>query len=177
MLPRSSGLKGIVGIWNDDKVMISAARKSREAGFQYIEAITPFPLHEIDGILGIPRSPLPWVTFVMGLTGCSLGVWFTWWASSVSWALNIGGKPFMSFPAFIPVIFELTILFAALSSVVGCFAMCGLPKIDPPIIDPDLTSHKFALFIPSTDKNYNQQKIEALFKEQGAAEVKYVADF
>ena len=90
----------------------------------------------------------------------------------MNWQLNIGGKPFHSLPAFIPIMFELTILFAALSSVVALFYACGLPKINPPVIDPDLTCHKFAIFIPQNDTGYNEAKIETLFKGLGAATIK-----
>lgn len=168
---------GMVGIWSDDRELVAAAKKSRDAGFSEMEAITPFPLHEIDEILSIPRSPLPYVTFVFGSLGCAFGIWFTWWTSAVDWPLNIGGKPFFSAPAFVPIWFELTILFAALSSVAGCFMLCGLPKVDPPIIDKDLTSHKFALMISKKDPHYNPEKIERLFRELGAKEVRSVTGF
>src|SRR3954471_10667520 len=103
-------MSGMVGIWLDDKDLLRAARRSRDSGFKEMEAITPFPLHEIDSILGISRSPLPYVTFIFGLSGCLFGIWFTIWTSAVSWPLNIGGKPFVSAPAFVPIWFELTIL-------------------------------------------------------------------
>jgi hypothetical protein len=89
----------------------------------------------------------------------------------------VGGKPFFSLPAFIPVVFELTILFAALSSVGALFYFCGLPKVDPPVIDPDLTSHKFAIFIPKDDVGYDEAKISEIFKQMGATEVKKVAEY
>jgi hypothetical protein len=77
-----------------------------------------------------------------------------------------------SLAAFIPVIFECTILFAALTSVAAMIVINGLPKVDPPVIDPDLTSHKFALFIPGDAEGYNDAKIEQLFRSLGATEVK-----
>jgi hypothetical protein len=171
-LLRPKGKNGMVAIWEDDHAMVAAAAKVRAAGYRKFEAISPFPLHGIDEAMGIPRSFIPWVTFVFGLTGCGLGVLFTWWTSAVDWPLIIGGKPMWSLPAFIPVIFELTILFAALSSVAALFLICGLPKVDPPVIDPDLTSHKFALFIPEDDVGYESSKVEAFLKELGADEVR-----
>ncbi len=171
-LLKAKGTKGVAGIWLDEHQLVEAAAKVKAAGFTKFEAISPFPLHGIDDAMGIPRSFLPWVTFIFGLTGCTFGVWFTWWASAHNWALNIGGKPMWSLPAFIPVIFECTILFAALSSVGALIAICGLPKVDPHIIDPDLTSHKFALFVPETDSGYDAAKIEQIFKAAGATEVK-----
>src|SRR4051794_5882788 len=172
-----AALSGVVGIWSDDHDLIRAARRSRELGFKQLEAISPFPLHEIDDILGIPRSPLPYVTFIAGLAGCGFGIWFTWYTSVMSWPLNVGGKPFFSGPAFVPIWFELTILFASLFSVAACFILCGLPKLDPPVIDRDLSSHKFALLISEKDQSYDRQKIENLFRELGASDVRYVADY
>jgi len=168
----SKGTPGIAGIWTDEHQLVEAARKTRESGVEGFEAISPFPLHGIDEAMGIPRSFIPWVTFVMGSTGCLFGLWFTWWTSAVNWPLIIAGKPMWSVPAFIPVIFECTILFAALSSVGALFFIAGLPKVEPPIIDPDLTSHKFALFVPKSAKGYDGQKLEKLFKDMGASEVK-----
>lgn len=164
--------QGIAGIWEDEHQMIAAARATREAGYKKFNAISPFPLHGIDEAMGIPRSFIPWVTFVMGLVGCGFGIWFTWWTSTYDWPVIVGGKPMWSMQAFIPIIFELTILFGALSSVAALIFICGLPKINPPTIDPDLTSHKFALFIPSTEVGYDIEKIKKIFNKFDVGEIK-----
>ncbi|MEK6554535.1 MAG: DUF3341 domain-containing protein [Bdellovibrionota bacterium] len=169
---RHRGSKGIAGIWLEEHAFVEAARKTYDAGNKNLEAISPFPLHGIDDAIGIPRSYIPWITFVFGTLGLIFGLWFTWWTSAVDWPINVGGKPMWSLAAFIPIIFECTILFAALSSVGAMIVINGLPKIDPPIIDPDLTSHKFALFIPESAQGYDAGKLEQLFKSLGASEVK-----
>lgn len=171
-LLRCPGKKGIAGIWLDEHKLVKAAAKARQSGFTKFEAISPFPIHGIDEAMGIPFSFIPWVTFIFGLSGFAFGTWFTWWASAVDWALVIGGKPFWSLPAFVPIMFELTILFGALSSVAALIFVCGLPKVDPPVIDPALTSHKFAIFVPEDDPRFNVAQIESMFKEMGAVEVK-----
>ena len=170
-------VSGVAGIWSDDGAILKAAEKMREAGYKKFDAITPFPVHGMEEAVGIKRSWIPYVTFTFGLLGCFLGMYLQYWMSAVSWALNIGGKPFFSVPAFIPVTFEVTVLFAALSSVVTMFAVNGLPTVSPPIIDPDLTSHKFALWVPDTEPGYNAEKVESFLKELGAEEVKKVAEF
>lgn len=167
-----STVKGIAGIFLEESQVIKAASKTRDMGFKKFEAITPYPVHGMEEACGIPRSNIPWVTFIMGFIGLASGLLFTWWTSAVDWPLNIGGKPFFSLPAFVPIMFELTILFAAHSSVVAFFVLCKLPKVDPPVIDLDLTSHKFAVFIPVNDQGYDENKIESMFKELGAVEVK-----
>ncbi len=164
--------RGVAGIWIDEHEFVEAARKTRASGFRKFEAISPFPLHGIDDAMGIPRSFIPWITFIAGLTGLTFGLWFTWWTSAVNWPVIVGGKPMWSLPAFVPVMFECTILFAALSSVGALIVLCGLPKVDPPVIDPALTSHKFALFVPEDDIGFDTARIEKLFKELGASEVK-----
>ena len=164
--------KGIAGIWDDESKVVQAASKTRESGFTKFEAISPYPIHGMEEACGIKRSWIPWVTFVAGCVGLTCGLLLTWWTSAVDWAVNIGGKPFFSLPAFIPIMFELTILFAALSSVGALFYAVKIPRIDPPSIDPDLSSHKFAIFIPFGDTGYDESKIEKMFKELGALEVK-----
>lgn len=169
---RPKGKPGIAGLWTDEHKMVEAARSVRQSGVKNFEAISPFPLHGIDEAMDIPRSFIPWITFVFGLLGFAFGTWFTWWASSQDWALIIGGKPFWSLPAFVPVMFELTILFGALSSVGALIMLCGLPKVDPPIIDPALTSHKFGIFVPTDAAGFNQVGLEKIFRDNGAVEVK-----
>jgi hypothetical protein len=168
---------GVAGIWLDDHELVAACHKVREAGFKKFDAITPFPVHGIEEAIGIQRSMIPWVTFFAGVTGLGCGLLLQYWTSAVDWPINVGGKPFVSGPAFAPVMFELTILFAALASVGAMIALCKLPKVDPPLIDPDLTSHKFAIFIPENDVNYDAARAEQLLKSLGAKEVKRVAEY
>lgn len=169
--------RGMAGIWLDEHKVVKAATKTREAGFKNADAITPYPVHGMEDALGIKRSGIPYVTFIAALIGGSFGLFFQYWTSAVNFPINVAGKPFFSLPAFIPVTFELTILFAALSSVGALFVLCGLPKIDPPIIDPDLTCHKFAIFIPDTEPGYDEGRIEKMFRDAGAAEIKKVAEY
>ena len=168
---------GIMGIFLEESVILTAANKTREKGFTAFDAITPYPVHGMEEAVGIKRSWLPWVTFFAGAAGCVLGLWFTWWTSAVSWPINVGGKPMWSLPAFIPIIFELTILFAALATVKVMILANGLPKIDPPVVDPDLTSHKFGLFVSQLDKNYSPEELKNWMKEVGAVEVHEVSEY
>ncbi|MFN7453074.1 MAG: DUF3341 domain-containing protein [Pseudobdellovibrionaceae bacterium] len=164
--------QGLAAIFLTEEQILEATRKTRERGFTKFEAISPYPIHGMEEAAGIKRSWIPYVTFVMGVFGLSAGLLLTWWTSAVNWPLNVGGKPLFSLPAFIPILFELTILFAALSSVAAMFYACGLPKVNPPIIDKDLTCHKFAIFIPEDDTGYEESKVQEFFKSLGASEIK-----
>lgn len=160
---------GVAALWLEEKSFLKAVKELKKKGRDFT-AITPYPVHGLEEAMSISRSWIPWVTFVFGVTGCLFGLWFTWWVSAVSWPLIIGGKPMWSWPAFIPVIFELSILFAALSSIGALLYACGLPRINPPVIDPDLSSHKFAVFIPLSDKN-TKESLKQIFSPLNPDEI------
>ena len=132
--------------------------------------ITPYPVHGLEEATKTPRSWIPWVTFVCGSCGCLFGLWFTWWTATASWPLIVGGKPLWSLPAFIPIIFELTILFSALGSIGALLYVCGLPHIEPPVIDKDLSCHKFAMFFP--EKHYSKEEAKSLLQILKTPEIK-----
>lgn len=168
---------GMAGIFLDEHTVVEAARKFRAAGFEKFDAISPYPIHHMEEAMGLKRSGIPYIAFGAGTIGCLFALWLTWWTSEVNWPINVGGKPFFSLPAFIPIMFELTILFAALSSVSALLYYCKLPQINPPVIDPDLTSHKFAIFVPQNDNGYDESKISQMMSDWGAVEVKKMAEY
>ncbi len=145
-------LAGVIGFFQDPNALIKATKKVREANYQSFDAFTPYPVHGLDAAQGLKRSPLPFVTFAAGITGCSLGFLLQYWTSAVDWPLIVGGKPFNSWPAFVPVMFECTILFAGLATVAGMFLFNGLPNHHKKAFDPRLTRDRFALIIEAPPK-------------------------
>jgi hypothetical protein len=168
---------GTAGIFLEESKVLKAAAKTRESGFTKFDAISPYPIHGMEEACGIKRSPIPYVTFAAGCLGLLAALGLVYYTSVINWPINVGGKPMFSLPAFIPIIFELTILFAALCSVGALFYFCNMPKIDPPVIDKDLTCHKFAIFIPENDTGYNEDRVTQMMKDLGAVEVKKVAEY
>lgn len=168
---------GVVGFFKDEFKLLTAAEKTHKAGYRQFDTLTPFPIHGMDEAMGLKRSPIPWVTFVFGAIGCATAVLLQWYVAAYDWPLNVGGKPFFSLPAFIPVVFELTVLFGGLATFGAVLFFCKLPRVNPPIIDPDITSHKFALFIPEDDVGFEAGKAETFLKSLGAEEVRRVAEF
>lgn len=169
-LSRYKAKKGVAGIWDDEQAFLKAVKEVYKKESFEPTAVTPYPVHGLEDLTHTPRSWIPWVTLVGGGGGCLFGLWFTWWTSAVNWPLIVGGKPFWSLPAFIPIIFELTILFAALGSLAALLRVCGIPHIEPPIIDKDLTCHKFALFVP--EKDHPKDKVKKIFEQVKAPEIK-----
>ena len=169
-LSRYKAKPGVAALWEEEGAFLKAVEAIYKKGSIKPVTITPYPVHGLEEATQTPRSWIPWVALVCGVSGCLFGIWFTWWASAVSWPIIVGGKPLWSLPAFIPVIFELTILFSAFGSIGALMYVCGLPHIEPPVIDKALSSHKFAMFI--SEKDCPKDKAKALFKEMSAPEVK-----
>lgn len=167
-------MPGLAAIFTEEHQILEAARKSRDLGMTKFEAISPYPIHGMEDACGIKRSSIPYVTFTAGMIGLLSALALVWYTSVYDWPINVGGKPPFSLPAFIPIMFELTILFAALSSVGALFYHCGIPKIDPPTIDPDLTCDKFAIFVPENESGFDAKKLESFYKSLGAQTVKKV---
>ena len=170
----SKMMTGVVGIFSTPEALKVAARQVRDQNVKHFDAYTPFPVHGLEADMNIPRSKLPWVTLLGGLTGLAIAFALQTYVAVFSWPLNVGGKPAFSFPAFIPVMFELTVLIAGLSTAGGLFFLCGLPNKDPQIFHPDITNDKFALFIASTDANYKEAEFLQIMKNAGATETRVV---
>lgn len=169
-------LSGVLGFFEDPHAMVDAARKVREAGYDAFDTFTPFPIHGMDDAMGLKRSPIPYVTFLAGLTGFTLAFTLEYWTSAIDWPLNIGGKPLNSWPAFVPIMFELTVLLAGLSTVAAMFAFNRLPNVKYKAFDPAITRDKFALLIgaSSKGKSFNESEASQFLKQLGAREVKTV---
>lgn len=118
-----------------DKVdeLLIGAKTVRDAGYTHWDAHTPFVIHGLDAAMGIKKTVLPYIVFGAGLTGTAAGILLQWWTNAIDYPYLISGKPLFSLPANIPVAFETTILFAAISALVGMLALNGLPRLSHPL--------------------------------------------
>jgi hypothetical protein len=137
----------IVATFADEGALLAAVRATRAAGVAIDDAFTPYAVHGLDEAMGLRRSRLTWVCFLAGLSGASLAIGFQLWSSAVSWPLNVGGKPFASIPAFIPVTFELTVLSAALVSAATFLFRSRLFPGRRAAPLPRVTDDRFALVV------------------------------
>ncbi len=140
-------LVGVVGYFRHPNELIHATEKVRDAKYKSFDAFTPYPVHGLDHAQGLKRSPLPYVTLGAGLAGFCCAFLLQYLTSAMSWPLNVGGKPLNSWQAFVPIMFELTVLFAGLATVGAMFFLNGLPNIKKKAFDPAITRDKFALMI------------------------------
>lgn len=128
---------GIVGEFPTPQSLIQATKQARQAGYTSLDAFTPFPVEGLDEALGLKRTFVPLVTLIGGLLGGLGGFGFEYWVSVISYPENIGGRSLNSWPAFIPVTFELTVLGASLAAVFGMLAMNKLPQPHHPLFNVD----------------------------------------
>jgi hypothetical protein len=174
-------LEGVVGFFSDPHALLEATKKVRDANYEVFDTFTPYPIHGLEKAQGLKRSPLPYVTFGAGLTGFLCANLLQIWTSAIDWPINVGGKPMFSIPAFVPVMFELTVLFGGLATVAGMLLFNGLPNTRKRAFDSSITRDRFAIFIGSPSKSANQSfkaftesEATQMLKAVGAQEVRTV---
>jgi Protein of unknown function (DUF3341) len=149
---------GIMAEFDSAQALVDAAHKTHEAGYRKIDAYSPFPVEGLADAVGAPHD-VALVVLIGGLIGGGSGYLMQWWMAAVDYPLNIGGKPPHSWPAFIVITFEMTILFAGISAVLGMLALNGLPMPYHPVFNvPRFSSaskDRFFLIVFSSDKKYN----------------------
>jgi len=124
---------GILAKFDTPEELVTAVRRTRAAAFTDIEAYTPFPVPELADVLEARKSRVPLITLIGGIAGCVTGFGLQWYTATIDYPLNIGGRPLFSWPAFIPITFELTILGASIAAVIGMLLLNGLPRLNHPL--------------------------------------------
>lgn len=139
--------QGILASYEYLDSTVDAIEKLRKAGFDEITAYTPYPEHHIEHALGYGQSPVRVWTLVGGLTGTAAGFAFTIF-TSVDWPLVVGGKPIVGIPAYVPIAFEMTVLFGALSTVIGLFILSKIPNVKPSVVyDPEFSAGRYGVYV------------------------------
>ena len=176
-----STIYGALAEFADPEEIVVAAHKVREAGYQRVDAYTPFPVHGLAEATGFQDNRVPWVIFLGGLAGCIGGFGLQAWINvSNEWGypMNVGGRPYIPWPSFIPVTFECTVLAAAFAAVLGMLGMNGLPRPYHSIFNAsrfDLASQdRFFLCIEADDPQFNVEETQIFLETLGAHEVSLV---
>src|SRR5580700_1005938 len=173
-------LVGLLAEFEDvDSVMV-AARKVRSSGYKSCDVHSPFPIHGIDAVIGIRPTILPWLILSGGLVGLCTGFALQWFCNTYDYPLLVSGKPLLSFPADIPIIFECTVLFSALTAVFGMLGLNRLPLLYNPLFKSKrfrrVTDDRFFIWIDETDSRFDETKTEEFLKSVGAISVERIED-
>jgi mono/diheme cytochrome c family protein len=172
---------GIVAEYTSVDTLLDACRRVRDAGYKKTDAFTPFAVHGIDKALGIKPTVLPWIVLVAGITGLITALSMQIWMKAINYPYIISGKPYvLSLPAFIPVTFELTVLFASFGAFFGMWALNGLPRFSSPLFtDPRfdrVTDDRFFLYVDAKDDRFDAAGVEKLFGDTGSEYIQKVVD-
>ena len=162
----------ILGVYEDEDVLLKAIKNVREGGVKIHEVYSPFPVHGIEDVLGYKRSRLSIVAFMFGLLGTSLALTMQFGMMTIDWPMIIGGKDYAPVPSFIPVTFELTVLLASFG-MVGTFMIISnlKPWGKAKLFDKRITDDKHIVAIDLGSNKLEESAIDKLLKDNGASEV------
>jgi hypothetical protein len=174
----ASSIYGLLAEFDSTDDLLEAARKTRAAGYEHIDALAPFAVHGLDEALDLPPNRVPLIFLVGGIIGGLGGFLMQVYAAVFSYPINVGGRPLYSWPAFIPITYELTILFGGLCGAFGMLALNGLPTPYHPLFNCprfDLASQsRFFLLIESKDKNFELARTREFLQALNPVEISEV---
>ncbi len=169
-------LVGMIGLYDDPDSLVHAAETVRDAGYKAWDCHTPYPVHGLDDAMGLKPSPLPYVCLIAGGIGASAAMYMQYWMSAVDYPVRIGGKPLFSWPAFVPITFELFVLFAALATMGGMIALCKLGRWASPLHDngvmAEVTTHRHGVVLNASDANFSEDAARKLLEGTGCKDIR-----
>jgi mono/diheme cytochrome c family protein len=171
---------GLLAEYTTPQELLDAARRVRDAGYSRWDTFTPFPVHGMDPAMGIRATRLPWIVFAAGLTGGCLALFFQWWTSTVDYPWIVSGKPFWSVPANIPITFEVTVLFSALTCFFSMLVLNKLPQPSHPLDRyrrfARATNDRFFLLIQASDPKFDRRDTSQLVESTSPRNVETVME-
>jgi hypothetical protein len=180
MSERRSQLFGVMGEFSTPEDLLAATKKAREAGYKHVEAYTPFPIEGLAEAVGFKWTAVPLLTLIGGVGGGLTGFGLQYWVAAITYPINIGGRPLNSWPAFIPVTFELTVLGASIFAVVSMLALNKLPQPYHPVFNVErfgqASTDKFFLCIEARDPKFDLVETTKFLQSLHAQHVNEVKD-
>lgn len=162
----------VLGVFEDESDLLGATREVRQRGLKVIDVFAPYAVHGLDQAMGLRPSWLPWVCLFAALTGAALKLWFEFWTAVVDWPLNVGGKPWNSLPAFVPVTFEVMVLSAGVATVSVFFLLARLrPGKRAALVHSGVTDDRFVLLLEESDARFDLAAVRRLLLRLGAITV------
>jgi hypothetical protein len=174
-MSQQAPLYGLLAEFERPEDLAAAVRTIRAQGYRRLDAFTPYPVSEVTEALGARRTAVPWLTFLGGLSGCALGYWLQYWVSVIDYPLNVGGRPLHSWPSFVIVTFELTVLFAGITAVLSMLALNRLPRPSHPLFTVErfrrASQDRFFLCVEAADPRFHEPLTRRLLSGLNPVEV------
>ncbi len=178
MTVEPTAVHGVMAEFEDVNALVAATRRAYESGYRHMDAYSPFPIEELHEAMGTPHTRLPLIVLIGGICGCIGGFALQLWVSAAAYPINVGGRPLNSWPAFVPVTFELTILIAALSAFFGVLALNGLPMPYHPVFNVEqfemASRNRFFLCIEAADPKFDIESTGKFLEGLGSIHVYHV---
>lgn len=171
---------GLLAEFKDPHALLHAAASVRDAGYKKFDCHSPFPVHGLDAAMGMKKSILGWIVAICAFGGAGGAMLLQWWTGSVAYPFVISGKPFFSFPAFIPVTFELSILSAGIVSVLALLGLNKLPRLHHPLFNSEqfakASNDSFFISIEATDAKFKESDTKKFLESIGSMGVEVIND-
>jgi hypothetical protein len=162
----------VQAVFEREEDLLRAAATANQRGWPIVDIYSPYPVHGVEEVLGLQRSRLPRAAFVFGALGLGVAFWFQFWTSAFDWPLNVGGRPWNSLPAFVPVAFEMMVLLAGVGVVLTWVVVCGLyPGKKPSLPSPRVTDDRFVLEIQTTAAGAEYESIRRVLRDCSATDL------
>ncbi len=175
MSSREQQVVGMLARFQSATALLEAAEKIRAGGYWKFDCHSPFPIHGMDAAMGLRRSPLGWIVGLSALVGTSAALALQWWTSTIDYPLVISGKPFFSYPAYVPVTFALGVLLSAIAATVGMLALNGLPRLHHPVFYSErfgtFSDDGFFISIEAEDAHFDDKRTGQLLQSLGGTDI------
>lgn len=174
----NANLYGIMAEFAQPEQLLAATRAAHQAGYRKMDAYTPYAVEGVAEALGFTKTRVPLIVLLGGIAGALTAYGMQWYSAVVDYPLNVGGRPLHSWPAFVPITFELTVLFAAIGGVIGMLAMNGLPKPYHPVFNvPEFklaSQTRFFLCIEADDRVFEADEVREFFLRHAPISIREV---
>lgn len=171
---------GVLAEFRNPKELVDAASSVKKSGYRDFDTYAPFPIHGMEKAMGLKKSPLGWIVLGGALTGMIGALALMIWVMGYEYPMNISGKPYINFPIYVPITFELTVLLAAFAATFGMLALNKLPRLHNPLFNVERFSKAsddgFFVHIEASDDLFSEEKVKKLFQDNGATHIETVYD-
>jgi hypothetical protein len=180
MTTKNKNVHGILAEFRNPKELIDAAEMVKDSGYNNFDTYAPFPIHGMEKAMGLKDSLLGWIVLAGGLAGMIGALALMIWVMGYEYPLNISGKPYINIPVYVPITFEMTVLFAAFAATFGMFALNKLPRFHNPLFNVErfkkASDDGFFICIEASDDLFSENEVSKLFTDSGATHIETVYD-